>query len=48
MILPKYAVLISLEEYNAWKETIHLLSTKSNRDVLEMAMQRDKDGDYFK
>ena len=36
------AVLISLKEYNAIQETLHLLSTKKNRQRLEKAIERDK------
>jgi len=37
-------VLIPLEEYNGWKETIYLLSTDANRKLLSEAIQRDKNG----
>ncbi len=44
----KNAVIISLDEYNSWIETMHLLSTKANRDRLEQAIERDKNGQKIK
>ena len=40
------AVLISLKEYNAIQETLHLLSTEKNRQKLFEAIERDKTGVY--
>jgi antitoxin YefM len=40
----KNAVIISLDEYNSWMETMHLMSTKTNRDRLEIAIERDRKG----
>ena len=40
----KNVVMISLDEYNSWQETLYLLSTKANRDRLEKALERDKKG----
>lgn len=39
-------VLISLKEYNAIQETLHLMSSKNNRDRLLAAIERDKAGEY--
>lgn len=44
----KNVVIISLDEYNSWQETLHLLSTKANRDRLEAALKRDQDGEVHK
>lgn len=41
-------VMISLDEYNAWKETMYLLSSKKNRERLEEAILRDQQNDYLK
>jgi antitoxin YefM len=41
------AVLISLDEYNSWKETMYLLSTEANRRRLSNAIDRDKNNDYI-
>ncbi|MBK6365408.1 MAG: type II toxin-antitoxin system Phd/YefM family antitoxin [Saprospiraceae bacterium] len=41
------AVIISLDEYNSWKETLYLLSTEANRKHLESAIERDKKGEYI-
>ncbi len=41
------AVIISLEEYNSWQETLYLLSTEANRKSLEAAIDRDKKGEYI-
>jgi len=42
------AVIISLEEYNSWQETLHLLSTENNRKRLSEAIKRDKKGQFKK
>lgn len=39
-------VLISLKEYNAIQETLHLMSSKNNRDRLLAAIERDRSGEY--
>lgn len=44
----KNVVIISLDEYNSWQETLHLLSTKTNRDRLEAALERDHNGIVLK
>jgi antitoxin YefM len=41
-------VLISLREYNAIQETLHLLSSTKNRDRLLDAIERDKKGEFIK
>ncbi len=41
------AVIISLDEYNSWKETLYLLSTEANRKSLEVAIERDKKGEFI-
>ena len=41
----KNAVLISLNEYNAMQETLHLLSTENNRKRLNEAIQRQSKGE---
>jgi antitoxin YefM len=40
-------VMISLAEYNSWKETMYLLSTKKNRERLEEAIARDQHKEYI-
>ena len=39
-------VVLSLKEYNAMMETMHLMSTEANRKRLDEAIQRDKQGQY--
>lgn len=39
-------VLISLKEYNAIQETLHLMSSAKNRERLLAAIERDKAGEY--
>jgi antitoxin YefM len=41
----KGTVLISLDEYNAMLETLHLLSSKKNADRLYESIQQMKAGD---
>ena len=40
----KNVVVISEQEYNSWKETLYLLSSKANADALYESMQQSKDG----
>jgi len=40
------AVVISLSEYNSWKETEYLLSTKANAEHLRKSMQDIEDGKF--
>jgi antitoxin YefM len=40
----KNVVVISLDEYNGWQETLHLLSTPRNRQRLEAAITRAEKG----
>ena len=44
----KGAVLISLEEYNSLKETMHLLSSKANTKWLYDSIEQAKNGDFAK
>jgi len=41
------AVIISLDENNSWKKTLYLLSTEANRKSLEVAIERDKKGEFI-
>ncbi|MEE8436975.1 MAG: type II toxin-antitoxin system prevent-host-death family antitoxin [Candidatus Neomarinimicrobiota bacterium] len=38
------AVLLSLDEYNSWKETLYLLSNPANAEHLRRSIQEDKSG----
>ncbi len=40
------AVIISLREYNSIQETLHLLSSKNNRERLLKAIERDKKNEF--
>jgi len=40
----KGAVMMSLEEYNSIMETLHLLSSKANADVLYESIQQMREG----
>jgi antitoxin YefM len=42
------AVIMSLDEYNSWKETLYLMSTPSNAERLMKAVKRDQQGKYIK
>ena len=42
------AVIISLDEYNAIIETLHLLSNKNNAQRIYDAIDRDRKGEFFK
>ena len=44
----KSAVLISYEEYSAIKETMHLLSSKTNRDRLSEAIEQIENLEFAK
>lgn len=37
-------VMLPISEYNAWKETLYLLSTKANREHLEASITEAKAG----
>ncbi|MBK7897000.1 MAG: type II toxin-antitoxin system Phd/YefM family antitoxin [Candidatus Promineifilaceae bacterium] len=37
-------VMLSLDEYNAWQETLYLLSTPANADALRSSIAEDKAG----
>jgi antitoxin YefM len=41
------AVIISLDEYNSWKETMYLMESESNRKRLEEAIEREKKGEFI-
>ena len=41
------AVIISLDEYNSWQATVHLMKSESNRMRLEEAIEREKKGEYI-
>ena len=41
------AVIISLDEYNSWKETMYLMESEPNRKRLEEAMDREKRGEFI-
>ncbi|WP_353571163.1 type II toxin-antitoxin system prevent-host-death family antitoxin [Candidatus Albibeggiatoa sp. nov. BB20] len=38
------AVLISLEEFNAWQETLYLLSNPANAERLQQSIEQAKTG----
>lgn len=42
----KNVVVISLDEYNAWQETKHVMSTANNRKRLEEAIKRTEEGTF--
>ena len=37
-------VILSLDEFNSWQETLHLLSNPANADHLRRSIQEDKSG----
>ncbi len=37
-------VILSLDEFNSWQETLYLLSTPANADHLRRSIQEDKSG----
>ena len=43
----KAVIVMSLDEYNSWRATMHELSSKANRDRLDQAIQQFKDAQYF-
>ena len=40
----KAVVVMSLDEYNSWQATMHLLSSKANRESLDKAIQQYREG----
>ncbi len=44
----KNVVVMSMEEYNSQQETLHLLSSKANRDRLDQAIGEMKKGKFIK
>jgi antitoxin YefM len=44
----KSIVMIPLEEFNSWQETMYLLKSKNNRQKLEQALERDREGIFVK
>lgn len=42
----KNVVVISLDEYNGWQETLHLLSSERNRQRLAAAVTRAEQGQF--
>ena len=42
----KNVVVISLQEYNGWQETLHLLSSERNRQRLAAAVARAEQGQF--
>lgn len=40
----KNVVIMAEHEYNSWKETLHLLSSKANADALYESLQQSKEG----
>jgi len=41
------AVIISLDEYNSWQETLYLMESEPNRKRLKEALERDKKGEFI-
>lgn len=41
------AVIISLDEYNSWKETMYLMESEPNRKRLDEAIEREKKGEFI-
>ena len=42
----KNVVVISLQEYNGWQETLHLLGSERNRQRLAAAVARAEQGQF--
>jgi antitoxin YefM len=42
------AVLLSLDEFNSWQETLYLLSNPANAEHLRRSIQEDKSGKIIK
>lgn len=40
----KGLVVISLQEFNSWRETMYLMSTKANRDALDKSIHQLNEG----
>jgi len=38
-------VMLPISEYNSWKETMYLVSTKANRKNLEKSIEQAENGD---
>lgn len=41
----KRAVLLSLDEFNSWEETLYLLSNPANAEHLRKSIQKDQAGE---
>jgi antitoxin YefM len=41
------AVIISLDEYNSWKETMYLIDSEPNRKRLDEGIKRLKKGEFI-
>lgn len=41
-------IMLPLSEYNAWRETAHLLSTEANRKHLRESMEQAEKGETIK
>jgi antitoxin YefM len=44
----KNVVVLSLQEYNSWKETMYLLSSEKNRKRLEKSIKDFNNGKFVK
>ena len=44
----KNVVVLSLQEYNSWKETMYLLSSEKNRKRLEKSIKDFSNGKFVK
>jgi antitoxin YefM len=43
----KDVVLLSLDDYNSWRETMHLMRSERNRTRLMEAIERTEKGDFI-